>query len=87
MPPTFIVYDATFVSVASLALTSWPKRIISVNGVPCGASAFALSVPVSSGGNSPFGMFVHTKYVATSTSAEKASVTGRCDITQSRLRS
>ena len=55
MPPTFIVYDATFVSVASLALTSCRSRIISVNDVPCGASAFALSEPVSSGGNSPFG--------------------------------
>ncbi len=61
MLPTFTVYDATFVSVASFVLVELGRsRIISVNDVPCAASAVAFSDPVSSGGNSPFGMIVHS---------------------------
>ena len=87
MPPTLTVYDATFVSVASFAATSFPNRSISTNVVPCGASAVALSEPVSSGGNRPLGITDHNAAVSARMIAENTSANGRRRITHARLRS
>ena len=82
LAPTLAPMRATFGSAAKIAAISCWCRIMSSKPTPCAASVLTLNRLTSSLGRKPFGVIMKKYTVATSSTTEMASVTGR----NSRLR-